>query len=106
MATTSAETPTTPHKDASSATPEIQLFIQKELLDKDFKNIESFLPIKFKNITASISEGNYMIDLNDIDAAFAGESGTYSVKLSSKYIFNRHSFSRLLLKVKKEGDVE
>lgn len=36
--------------------PTIQLFIQKELLDKDFKNIANFLPITFKDIDASIDE--------------------------------------------------
>lgn len=89
---------------ASSATPEIQLFIQKELLDKDFKNIETFLAIRFKNIDVSIGSGSYIIDLLGIEKTFAGNNSSYSTELSGKYIFNRHSFSRLTLKVKKEGD--
>ncbi len=45
---------TTQVKNTGSDTPEIRLFIQKELLDKDFKNIADFLPIGFSNINASI----------------------------------------------------
>lgn len=94
-----------PEVTTSAATPEIQLFIQKELLDKDFKNIESFLPIKFKNIDASISEWVYVIKLSDINKAFMGENNNYPLELSGKYIFNRHSFSRLTFKVKRDGEV-
>ncbi|MDD5377168.1 MAG: hypothetical protein PHH16_03560 [Candidatus Gracilibacteria bacterium] len=99
LPSTGTET-TAPATDLPAASPEIQLFIQKELLDKDFKNIADFLPIGFKNINASISEGNYVIELNDINKAFAGGGNTYSVELSGKYIFNRHSFSKLSLKIK------
>lgn len=93
-----------PETTASVTTPEIQLFIQKELLDKDFKNIENFLPIKFKNINASIKDGNYIIELSGIEKTFMGNTN-YSLELSGKYIFNRHSFSRLTFKVKKEGEI-
>ncbi|NDK19428.1 hypothetical protein GW819_01150 [Candidatus Gracilibacteria bacterium] len=90
--------------NTSSASPEIQLFIQKELLDKDFKNIESFLSIGFKNIDASISsDGNYVIDLHDIAKTFSINGTVFSTEFNSKYTFNRHAFSRLLSKVKKEG---
>ena len=98
-------TSTTPEILASpedtSATPEIQLFIQKELLDKDFKNIESFLPIGFKNINASIKDGERIINLTNVNKTFAGNN-SFATELSGKYIFNRHSFSRLLFKVKKD----
>jgi len=96
---------TTSPINTSSASPEIQLFIQKELLDKDFKNIESFLSIGFKNIDASISsDGNYIIELHDIIKSFSINETVFSTEFNSKYIFNRHSFSRLLFKVRKEGD--
>ena len=88
-----------------STPPEIQLFIQRELLDKDFKNIVSFLPIGFKNIHVSIREWNYIIELTDIEKSFAGESNNYLVELSSKYIFNKHNFSRVEVKVEKERDI-
>lgn len=78
-----------------SSTPEIQLFVQKELIDKDFKNIVDFLPIGFKSITATINSGSYIIELNDINKSFMGEMNNYSVELQGKYLFNRHSFSRL-----------
>lgn len=89
---------------SASATPEIQLFIQQELLDKDFKNIKDFLPIEFKNINASIQGGERLIELSDINKTFSGDNNSYSTELSGKYIFNRHSFSRLVFKIKKEGE--
>ncbi|EKD29234.1 MAG: hypothetical protein ACD_78C00467G0001 [uncultured bacterium (gcode 4)] len=98
-------TTTEPETTIPVSTPEIQLFIQKELLDKDFKNIESFLPIKFKNISASIKDGNYIIELNDIDKTFVWNNNSYSLELSGKYIFNRHSFSRLTFQVKKDAEI-
>jgi len=42
---------------------EMQLFIQRELVDKDFKNISDFLIIGFSNIYATIKNGAYSIDL-------------------------------------------
>lgn len=90
-------------QNTPSASPEILLFIQKELLDKDFKNIRDFLPIEFKNITASINEGNYLIELNNMNKVFVGDSSSYPVEFSSKYLFNRHSFSRITFKVKTEA---
>jgi hypothetical protein len=85
-----------------STTPEIRLFIQKELLEKDFKNIEDFLSITYKNINASISEGSYIIKLSDIEKIFLGNGNNYFIELSGSYIFNRHSFSRLTFTVKND----
>ncbi len=86
-------------------TPEIQLFIQKELLEKDFKNIASFLPIGFKNITASIDDTwEYVIDLKGLSKTFVGNGNNYIVDMSGKYLFKRHAFSRLVFQVKNSGD--
>lgn len=93
-----------PESSPSSATPEIQLFIQKELLQKDFKNIADFLTISFKNVDVSIKNGERVIKLSGIQKTFAGENDSYMTEVQSDYIFNRHSFSKLTLRVKKEGE--
>ena len=93
-------------KDLLETSPEIRLFIQKELLEKDFKNIKDFLSIDFKNITASINDGNYIIALKNLNKTFIGNSTNYLVDLKSDYIFNRHSFSRLSFRVKRDGGAE
>lgn len=91
----------------TDSTPEIQLFIQQELLDKDFKNINTFLPIGFKDIQASInSEWDYVIELSNIAKTFAWSNSSHSIQLDGKYLFKRHSFSRLKFKIKKENDAE
>jgi hypothetical protein len=96
--TTTTDTTTT----KSSVTPEIQLFIQNELINKDFKNIKYFLPIEFKNTHVSIDSGNYIISLSGIEKSFMGEVDSYLAVINSNYLFNRHSFSKLSLNIKKE----
>lgn len=97
--TVQKETGTT--EPLSSTIPEIRLFIQKELIEKDFKNIANFLPISYKNIDASISDGSYVIKLSNIEKTFIGNTNTtYFMELNGSYIFNRHSFSRLSFTVK------
>lgn len=82
--------------------PEMQLFVQKELVDKDFKNIADFLPIGFSNIFARIENGNYVIDLAHIAKSFPGNSDAYGLEFQSKYVFDRHAFFHLAFRVKKQ----
>lgn len=93
---------TTKTPDRPPMSSELEIFIQKELLDKDFRNISSFLPILFSNIYASISDGNYIIDLSSITKDFPSTQDAYSTEISGKYIFSTHMFSRLRLQVKKK----
>ncbi|EKD30440.1 MAG: hypothetical protein ACD_78C00060G0001, partial [uncultured bacterium (gcode 4)] len=86
---TSGDTP------SKSMTPEMQIFIQNELVEKDFKNIVAFLPISFNNIYATIQNGNYAIDLSAIKKTFQGKDNAYPVELSGKYVFDRHAFYKL-----------
>jgi hypothetical protein len=85
---------------------EIAIFIQNKLLDGDFKNTEKFLPIGFRDIKVSVIEWTYLIELHNLKKSFKGENDTYFLEIESKYIFNRHTFSRLTFRVKKEGDKE
>lgn len=83
----------------SSMTPEMQIFVQKELIEKDFKNIENFLPINFNNIFATIQNGNYAINLSVIKKTFQGKIDSHSVEITGKYVFDRHMFYKLSFQV-------
>ncbi len=77
-------------------------FIQKNLIEKDFKNFENFLRIPLSNIYVAIENGEYKIDVYSINKAFQGKSNTYQTEIAGKYIFKSHLFSWLNLQVKKE----
>ena len=85
-----------------SMTPEMQLFIQHELLDKDFKNIADFLPIGFSNVYAYIQDGAKIVELSKINKVFSGEEKSYPVEFSGNYVITRHLFSRMTFLVKRE----
>ena len=53
---------------------ETQIFIQHELIEKDFMNLQGFMTIPFKSIYAEISGGGYTISLDDVDADFQGRT--------------------------------
>lgn len=91
-----------PVSTTSSTTPEMQLFIQQELLDKDFKNIVDFLPIHFSNVYAYIQDGARIVELSKINKGFTGNEKNYSVELSGNYVITRHLFSRLSFTVRAE----
>ncbi|MCK9272651.1 hypothetical protein M0P65_03835 [Candidatus Gracilibacteria bacterium] len=83
----------------------IKLFIQRELIDKDFKYIYDFLPIKFNNIKVSIENGNYLINVIDAEKSFNSKNTYYSSLFSSDYNIKTHSFTDITLKVKDENSV-
>ena len=63
-------TPTTSASDRPLMEKDMQVWVQKELLDKDFANIKDVFPIGFPNIYATIKEGGYAIDLSAINKTF------------------------------------
>lgn len=80
-------------------TPEMQIFVQRELIEKDFKNIATFFRIGFNNVYATIQNGNYAIELSSLEKAFLGKTNSYLVELSGKYVLDRHMFYRLVFRV-------
>lgn len=81
----------------------IKLFIQKELIDKDFKYISNFLPIKFNNIKVSIEGWNYIINIAWVEKSFNSLNTYYPTLFSSSYNIKSHSFTNISLKIKDES---
>lgn len=81
----------------------IKLFIQKELIDKDFKYISNFLPIKFNNIKVSIEGWNYIINITWVEKSFNSLNTYFSTLFSSSYNIKTHSFENITIKVKDEN---
>lgn len=46
--------------------PDMQLTVQHELIEKDFRNLASFAPIAIRNIFAKVESGVYDIDVFDV----------------------------------------
>lgn len=71
------------------------VFVDRELINKDFKNIANVLPINISNITASIDGGDYDITLNDVRK----NGDNYVASISGKYVFKTHEFYRLNIQI-------
>ncbi|EKD66310.1 MAG: hypothetical protein ACD_49C00051G0009 [uncultured bacterium (gcode 4)] len=83
----------------------IKLFIQRELIGKDFKYISNFLPIKFSNIKVTIEWWNYIINLLNVDKSFNSLNNSFSALINSNYDIKTHSFTNMTLKIKDENGV-
>ena len=88
--------PTNPQDNEPPISPQMQLFIQRELIEKDFTLTANFFPISMRNIRASIINGDYNIILSDIKTT-ASAKDMYALKFDSKYIFQNdlHAFKDL-----------
>ncbi|MDD2487556.1 MAG: hypothetical protein PHS92_04250 [Candidatus Gracilibacteria bacterium] len=83
---------------------EIKLFIQNELISKDFKFINNALNIRFQNITAKTQNGEYIIYIKDIKNSFETNKSANNSEISSSYIFKEHMFSDMMIKVRTTDD--
>lgn len=86
--------------DRPPMTTEMQLFIQKELLEKDFKNIADTLSIGLANVYVAIKNESYAIDLSGIKKTVKGRDTAYPIEFESKYVFDRHVFYQLSFRVR------
>lgn len=102
-----ANTPTRPASQPTrpEMTPEMQLTVQHELIEKDFRNLATFAPIAIRNIFAKIEGGIYDIDIFDVPMSVRGSSTNHRIELSSKYIFTDqvHAFSGINFKIQQEN---
>jgi len=82
-------------------TPQMQIFVQRNLIEKDFAIIKSFLPISIKNVKAEIVNQEYEISLSNIQATVKGENRDYKLMVSSDYIFQTevNAFANMKLQV-------
>ncbi len=85
--------------------PDMQLTVQHELIEKDFRNLSTFAPIAIKNIYAKIDSGIYDIDLFGVRFSLRGVITAYPIEMTSKYIFTdqEHAFSGISFKVLKDN---
>ena len=84
--------------------PDMQLTVQHELIEKDFHNLATFMPIAIKNIYAKIENGVYDIDLFGIQFAVRAKESSYLLEFHSKYAFSsdEHTFKNMAFKVLKD----
>lgn len=77
--------------------PEMQVFVQRQLIEKDFSIVSGFFPISIRNVQAKIVDGDYEISLSQIEATARTKNQSYRLKFSSDYIFqtNVNAFANM-----------
>ncbi|MDQ1343850.1 MAG: hypothetical protein QG650_570 [Patescibacteria group bacterium] len=91
-----ADTPT-----ASSQTMDTEtlIFVEQNLIQKDFRNIVDTFPINIANIDAKITDRTWNINLSGIRKNISGKGPTYALEFSGKYLFDQHAFYRMNVKL-------
>jgi hypothetical protein len=84
---------------ASGMSKEMLVFVQRELMEKDFKNIRSSISIGIQNVFAKITQGEYDIDIREASATTNTENSANVLRISGKYLFEAHAFYGLKVDV-------
>lgn len=84
-----------PDSAAKRMDPETLVFVEQELIRKDFMNVSRFFPVKIANIEAKIVDKTWDISLSGIRRSFSKGGTSYTLEFSGKYLFDQHSFYRL-----------
>lgn len=94
-------TTVTPGVETPVLSPKMQIFVQRELIEKDFAVVSRFLPISIKNVRADIVDGNYVISLSQINTTVSGVNGGYRIVFRSDYVFQTdvHAFENIKFSV-------
>lgn len=75
------------------------VFVEQNLIQKDFKNVVRAFPISIANIEAKIAGGTWDIDLSGIRKPMSGEGNSFVLEFKGKYLFDQHSFYKMSAKV-------
>ncbi len=78
--------------------PATLVFVEQNLIQKDFKNVVKGFPISIANIDAKISDKTWDINLSGIRKSVVGSGPTYVLEFSGKYLFEQHAFYRMSVK--------
>ncbi len=74
------------------------VFVEQNLIQKDFKNVVRGFPISIANIEAKIAGGTWDIDLSGIRKPMSGEGSSFVLEFKGKYLFDQHSFYKITAK--------
>ncbi len=82
-------------------TPRMQIFVQRNLIEKDFAIVKDFLPISIKNVKAEIVNQEYEISLSNILTKIKSSNRDYQLIVNSDYIFQTdvNAFENMRLQV-------
>jgi len=82
----------------------MKVFVDRELIQKDFKNVVSVFPATLSNIYAEVKDGEYDITINRVKSRITSGELSETIEFSGKYLFSQsvHAFYRLSLQVDNE----
>ncbi len=75
------------------------VFVQQNLIQKDFRNVVSGFPISIANIDAKIADRTWDITLSGIRKNVSGGGIPIIFEFKGKYLFDQHAFYRMSAKV-------
>jgi hypothetical protein len=89
---------------AFELTPQMKLFVQSELIEKDFLLVKDTLTIPLSRVDARIENGLYDIRLRGIESTIPDRDRTFVLKIDSEYLFSKeiHAFKGIEFTVKNE----
>lgn len=94
-----------PQEGGNEMTQEMKIFVDRELIQKDFKNVASIFPATLSNIYAEVKDGEYDITINRVPSRISKGELSEAIEFSGKYLFSQsvHAFYRLSLQVNSDS---
>ncbi len=88
----------------SSMTPQMQLFVQSNLIEKDFLLVKDVLSIPIQAIYATIENGAYSIRVNGATSTLSDSNRSYMLVVDADYVFNQdvHAFQNIRFQVRSD----
>jgi hypothetical protein len=89
-------------------TPQMKLFVQSELIEKDFLLLKDTLTIPISRVNVQIEGGEYKIQLRNIESSLIDSGHTFIMQINSGYLFSKdiHAFSDIEFTVKNEQGID
>ena len=82
----------------------MKLFVQSELIEKDFSLLKDIFVIPIARVNAQIEGGEYKIQLRNIESSLLVNNRTLVLQMTSGYLFSKdiHAFKDIELTAKNE----
>ena len=100
--------PPVPSDTPFNLSPQMKLFVQSELIEKDFFLLKDILVIPISRVNAQIEGGEYKIQLRNVESSLMANSRTFVIRINSGYLFSKdiHAFSDIEFTVKNEQGID
>jgi hypothetical protein len=97
-----------PSETPFNLTPQMKLFVQSELIEKDFFLLKDVLTVPITRVNAQIEGGEYKIQLRNVTSSVSSNNRSFAIQINSDYLFSKdiHAFSNIEFTVKNEQGID